>query len=129
MKIENEHIECKGESVEAEKNNQNQEIDYKLISDNIRRIREEKHISCKILAERINVTPSHIYKLESGKSKPSLEVIFKMKNVFRCSFDDLLTEREGEPEIKMPVSRNVLDAIGHMDRSVFDELVVVLRNL
>ena len=42
MKIENEHIECKGESVEAEKNNQNQEIDYKLISDNIRRIREEK---------------------------------------------------------------------------------------
>lgn len=94
----------------AKYDNSNQEIDFKIISENIKRLRQEQKITCENLAEKLDVSTSHIYKLESGKSKPSLEILFKMKKVFQCSFDDLVTKKKSQP--KIPMSKNLINAIG-----------------
>ena len=107
--------------------NPNQEIDFKVISENIKRLRHEQNITCELLAERLDVSTSHIYKLESGKSKPSLELLFKMKNVFQCSFDDLVTRKK--TEIKIPMSKNLINAISQMNKVVYHEFVDVIKKM
>lgn len=107
--------------------NPNQEIDFKVISENIKRLRHEQNITCELLVERLDVSTSHIYKLESGKSKPSLELLFKMKNVFQCSFDDLVTRKK--TEIKIPMSKNLINAISQMNKDVYDEFVDVIKKM
>lgn len=107
--------------------NLNQKVDLNIICTNIKRLRIEKDISHEDLAEKLDVCTSHIYKLESGKSRPSLELLFKIRNIFQCSFDELLTPKKDV--IKIPMSKDLITAIGQFDKELYDEFVDVIRKM
>ena len=63
------------------------------ITDNIKKYRKEKGWSQSELAKQIGTTLSHINRIETGKYKPSLDVLMKLANVLGVSVDQLVSEQ------------------------------------
>lgn len=61
-----------------------------LLSENLKRLRVEKHLSQKQLAQKIGVTSSTIALYEMGDRFPSLNVLVKLSHFFSVSTDYLL---------------------------------------
>ena len=62
----------------------------KKISNNIRKLRfEAGEISQQTLAEKIGVTRQTIIAIEKDKYSPSLEVAFKISNVFKVPLEEV----------------------------------------
>ena len=68
---------------------------YKLsksLSNNIRRLRfEAGEMSQLMLADKIGVTRQTVFAIEKGKYSPSLEVAFKISNVFGIPLEEVFT--------------------------------------
>ncbi len=56
----------------------------------IKEARTDKGLSQEQLAEILNVTPTHIKHLESGRRKPSVNVLFQLSEILGFSLDSLL---------------------------------------
>lgn len=52
--------------------------------------RIKKGFSQEKLAEILDVTPTHIKHMESGRRKPSVEILFKLANILDISLDSLI---------------------------------------
>ena len=64
----------------------------KRLSNNIRRLRfEAGEMSQQTLAEKVGVTRQTIFAIEKDKYSPSLEVAFKISNVFKTPLEDVFT--------------------------------------
>lgn len=59
------------------------------LHDNIKRLRKQKGWSQTELAEQIGSHPSHVNRIETGKYKPSVDVLVKLADVFDVSLDAL----------------------------------------
>jgi len=64
------------------------------LAENIRRIRKEKGWSQKELGEMIGSHLSHVNRIETGKYKPSLDVLKKIADVLEVSLDHLVSDKE-----------------------------------
>ena len=68
---------------------------YKLsksLSNNIRRLRfEAGEMSQQMLADKIGVTRQTVFAIEKDKYSPSLEVAFKISNVFEIPLEEVFT--------------------------------------
>ena len=68
---------------------------YKLsksLSNNIRRLRfETGEMSQQMLADKIGVTRQTVFAIEKDKYSPSLEVAFKISNVFEIPLEEVFT--------------------------------------
>ena len=62
----------------------------KQISNNIRKLRfESGEMSQQTLAEKVGVTRQTIFAIEKDKYSPSLEVAFKISNVFNAPLENV----------------------------------------
>ena len=62
----------------------------KSLSNNIRRLRFEADEMCQQnLADKVEVTRQTILAIEKDKYSPSLEVAFKISNVFKVSLENV----------------------------------------
>ena len=64
--------------------------DYKEIGKNIRLMRIRHGISQSELAQRLDVSQTHISNLEHGRVSVSLRVLLRLAHFFKCSVDTLL---------------------------------------
>lgn len=58
----------------------------------LRAARERLGLSLRELARRVGVTASHISLIETGKSKPSVETLYRIAGELRLSIDELLAQ-------------------------------------
>lgn len=65
-------------------------LDYEKLRAQIRTRRVRNHWRQADLAERIDVTPAYISRIETGKDRPSLSILYRMSQVFDCTVDDLI---------------------------------------
>ncbi|GKG92643.1 hypothetical protein CE91St38_06510 [Desulfovibrionaceae bacterium] len=56
----------------------------------LRRFREEKDLSQEELAALVDVSPSHISRMESDLKIPSLEMVFRLANALNIEPDELI---------------------------------------
>ncbi|MBT5603419.1 MAG: helix-turn-helix transcriptional regulator [Gammaproteobacteria bacterium] len=64
----------------------------KKLSNNIRKLRfEADEMSQQTLADKVGVTRQTIFAIEKDKYSPSLEVAFKISNVFKTPLEDVFT--------------------------------------
>jgi len=68
------------------------------LHDNIKRLRKQKGWSQTELAEQIGSHLSHINRIETGKYKPSVDVLVKLADVFDVSLDALV--RDSDVDLK-----------------------------
>jgi len=64
----------------------------KSLSNNIRKLRfEADEMSQQTLSDKVGVTRQTIFAIEKDKYSPSLEVAFKISNVFKTPLEDVFT--------------------------------------
>ena len=61
--------------------------ELRLLADSIRAAREEKGITQEKLAEYLDITPTHVRNLESGRREPSIKVLITLCQILDISFD------------------------------------------
>ncbi len=64
------------------------------LHDNIKRLRKQKGWSQTELAEKIGSHLSHVNRIETGKYKPSVDVLVKIADVFDASLDTLVLDND-----------------------------------
>lgn len=67
-------------------------INYASIGNRVQRIRRNLGMTQEVLAEKINVTPTHISRIETGTSSPSLQTLVDICNVLGITIDDLMRD-------------------------------------
>ena len=64
---------------------------------NLRRIRKQERLTMKDLADLSGVSESAIGMYETGKRKPSFEVLLRLSEALGCTVDELVREKEKSP--------------------------------
>ncbi len=66
-----------------------------VIGENLRRLREEKHLSVKYVKEYLRLgSVQAIYKYESGKGYPQADTMFAMMQLYGANIDDIVSKHE-----------------------------------
>lgn len=68
------------------------ELDFRAIGQRIKIARIKKRLTQDTVSELINITPSHMSNIETGKSTVSLQTLIAIANVLRVSIDELLCD-------------------------------------
>lgn len=68
------------------------ELDYKAIGKRIKIARIKTDITQEQLAERIDISPTHISNIETGTTRVSLSTIVSIANALSVTVDDLLCD-------------------------------------
>ena len=64
--------------------------ELKKVGERIRQARKEKHLSQAELAEKVQISASHMSDLENGKTNISLEIFMRITEALQVSADWLL---------------------------------------
>lgn len=67
-------------------------MNYYEIGQRIRRYRKEKGLSQEQLAEKVNISVTHMSHIETGNTKLSLPVLVDIANTLQVTADSLLTD-------------------------------------
>lgn len=73
---------------DAERESKEREIDYSIFQSNFRRLIGKK--KQKEIAAELNVSTTAISRALNGEQAPTLELVLKIANYFKCSIDSLL---------------------------------------
>ena len=65
-------------------------MDYYRIGQQIRKIRKQNGLSQEELAERVNISTTHMSHIETGNTKLSLPVLVDIANALQVTTDELL---------------------------------------
>lgn len=68
------------------------DVDYKALGKRIKIARIKKGITQESVAEEIDITPSHMSNIETGKTKVSLSVLVNIANALSVTIDELLCD-------------------------------------
>ena len=67
--------------------------------ENLRRIREERGLSQRALADRAGVVKSTIYEAEAGRHIPRIQTLEKLADALGVSIVDLLPSRKERTDV------------------------------
>ncbi|EKN87868.1 DNA-binding helix-turn-helix protein [Leptospira interrogans str. 2003000735] len=70
------------------------------LAKNLKLFRKKKNWSQTELAKNAGTTLTHINRLETGKSNPSIEIVQKIALALEVSIDDLVSQNDNSKEIK-----------------------------
>lgn len=68
---------------------------YIAIGENIRRLRKMQYLSQEKLAELLNISPNHLHRIETAKSRISLSLLLKIAEVFNTNVHEIIKEEQG----------------------------------
>lgn len=63
------------------------DLDFKAIGMKIKERRQLQGITQEMVANQLDVNPSHISNIECGRANPSLTSLVKIANILKCSVD------------------------------------------
>lgn len=86
----------------------------KIIGVNIKRLREEKRITLRTLARNLDISPSFLSQIETGKASPSLDTLKKIATFLSTTVGSLIGENQpgGTSPVMRQSERKHLDQIG-----------------
>ena len=95
----------------------------------IKQSRLDKRFSQEQLAEILDITPTHVKHIESGRRKPSVDLLFQMADVLGFSLDDLV-DRKKENSVQKKKERiiNVLNECDESELDLLADIAVVIAN-
>jgi transcriptional regulator with XRE-family HTH domain len=77
-----------------------------VVSNSIKKLREEKGMTQDELAEKLNVTRQAVSNWETGKTQPDIETLTRLAEIFDVSVERIIYGSERKERI-VQVSRNV----------------------
>lgn len=86
------------------------------IQDKIKALRKEKGWSQKDLAEKLEVHPVNMTKLEQGQNFPSVDTLIRLSDVFNVSIDYLLSDEVMQKDSAILKDKELLEAFATIER-------------
>lgn len=96
-----------------------------IIKERLKRLREEKGIYQKDLADKLHITRATIASYETGKSLPSLDVVLKYADFFECTTDYILG-RTNERNLTITKDKDI-EIIHNKDTVVQEAAISLLK--
>lgn len=98
-------------------------MDYYKIGQRIRKYRKAKGLSQEELAEKVNISVTHISHIETGNTKLSLSVLVDLANALGVSADDLLTDEPCDRNRAINELSEVLDTCSPQQIRIITDVV------
>lgn len=77
-----------------------------IVSNSIKKLREEKGMTQDELAEQLNVTRQAVSSWETGKTQPDIETLTRLAEIFDVSVERIIYGKESKEKI-VHISRDV----------------------
>lgn len=100
-------------------------MDYKQIGNQIRKFRKQKGLSQEELAEKVNISTTHMSHIETGNTKLSLPVLVDLAAALQVGTDVLLFSGEDFSDDRL--TRDVSAIFSQCDRKKAGVLLDILR--
>lgn len=72
------------------------------VGERLRRLRREREVTLSALAESTGISVSTLSRLESGKRRPSLELLLPLAQAYQVPLDELVGAPEvGDPRVRL----------------------------
>lgn len=96
-------------------------MDLSTVSANLKKIRKEKKLTLRELAEKSGVSNSYLSQLENGKTKnPTTEVLQKIASGLDVNFVDLIISEQDKNAINKSLKNLPVEKLQtHLDESIF----------
>ena len=99
-------------------------MDYYKIGQKIRKIRKAHGLSQEELAEKVNISTTHMSHIETGNTKLSLPVFVDIASALEVRTDDLLdTPTTATTSISMEEIANILEQCSAQEAKVITDVV------
>jgi transcriptional regulator with XRE-family HTH domain len=99
--------------------------ELKLIGPRLRALRHSRGWTLEQLAERADMSPSTLSRLESGKRQAGLELLVPLARQLGIGLDDLVAPAVRDPRVRRPVIHR--DGLEIPDRHLSDHLSADVR--
>ena len=97
------------------------EKELALLREDIRKGRKNKKITQEELAEKLEVSPTHVKHIESGHRKPSIEILFEITKILNISLDGVVFSKNesARTDTRKEIDRllDVSDEAFHIERT------------
>lgn len=90
-------------------------MDYYLLGQKIRKLRNLHHMSQANLAELVDVSTNYIGQIERGDRKPSLETLVALCNALNTSMDYILSD--SIPQNDDQLTLDILNKLQHLNKA------------
>lgn len=97
-------------------------MDYYKIGQRIRKVRRAHGLSQEELAERINISTTHMSHIETGNTKLSLPVLVDIAAILEVRTDDLLSDGE-----KLTISTALEEIAAILERCSAQEAKIIVE--
>lgn len=84
------------------------ELDYVAIGERIRIIRKAKGFTQEKLCEKLDISKTHISRIETGRTKLSLSLLVNIANYFGVTADNLLCDNLGAA---LPIFKEEIESV------------------
>lgn len=98
-------------------------MDYYKIGQRIRKYRKAKGLSQEDLAEKVNISVTHISHIETGNTKLSLAVFVDLANALEVQADDFLFDTPTERRNSLNTLSDVLDTCSPQQIRIITDVV------
>lgn len=86
----------------------NCEQELTALREAIRNERKNKRITQEELAEKPDISPTHVKHIESGRRKPSIEILFELTKILNISLDGVVFPKN---ETSLDVTRGKIERL------------------
>lgn len=98
-------------------------MNYEEIGKRIRKYRKLKKLSQEQLAEKINISTTHMSHIETGSTKLSLQVLVDLATILEVNTDDLIFEKKGES-----TNKKINDILSECDEKQIEFIENILKS-
>mgnify|MGYP000844868305 CR=1 FL=1 len=95
-------------------------LDAKQLGAAIKKARIEKKLTQEQLAEIVGITSIHLKQLESGRRKPSIDVLYSLSRTLNFSIDSIFfPERSDGLDLQYKIERSLSNCTLHELRVIY----------
>jgi transcriptional regulator with XRE-family HTH domain len=99
------------------------------VGENIKKVRKEKGVQQKAVAQEIGLDQSSYNKIENGKREPSVEVLQKLSVIFGVTVDDLLNPDNNQPSPVTVEDKTITEKIRLIEQLEDEDKNVIYKML
>lgn len=110
---------------ENRKGDENLMDKFEMLSKKIKEARIENGLTQEQLAEMLNISPTHVKYIESGRRKPSIEILFALAQILSLSLDEVVFAFS---RINDYLLQKVLLEANDKEKKILTEIASVLKD-
>lgn len=103
-------------------------LDYRVIGKKIRERRKALEITQEQIAEYLDVNPSHISNIETGRAHPSLVALVNIANCLRCSIDVFISGEYSFTK-EQKIEEMIISKLNLSDRATKEKILQIVNIL